>query len=364
MTDNELGAAALPPTDHRNDCGVHRRPSVPFEKRYTFIKGLGAGGEATCDRYESADANANPYKTVAVKTLTASASHDLCLHEANIIAKIPQHPRIIEFLEVYQETCLRIVMPLHSGGDLCSLLQRFSMLSCKIPEAFCWHFLQQVSHGLHHIHQHGVLHRDLKPENLLIDLTPHGVLFDDIKIIDFGMASDTVHPHKHYGGTPRFQPPEAPLASTAADVYAIGATLHYLLTCGLTPKGKVPEYVMSHEHHIWYSQAKCNKIQRIVHQDHTDFRANTQLSHAEASKATLEHPTPLPAKGYSPLLEYWMLRLLDPNPATRATTAEIITDMAEDAGKQIELYQKWITASGKRPRLGFVYPEPPPGWRP
>ncbi|KAF1346835.1 kinase-like domain-containing protein [Delphinella strobiligena] len=266
MATDEHGAAVLPPAE----------------------QSLGTGGEAHCNRYETND----PYQAVAVKTIVRPNPQTDYLHEANILVKVPRHPSIPEINEVFQDEYLRIVMPLYGGGDMSSLLRRFAIFGCKMPEAFVWHAFVQIAQGLHHLHNNNVLpvlHRDLKPENLLVDLTPFGVLFDNIKITDFGMATDQMNPHEHFGGTPEYQPPECPTASTAADVYAVGACIHYMTT------DKQP------------------------------------LSHADASKATFNHSTPLPTKGYSPLLEHWMLRTLDRNASTRATTAELVTSMASDA---------------------------------
>src|SRR5262245_38530043 len=80
----------------------------------------------------------------------------------------------------------------------------------------------------------GVLHRDIKPSNCFID--------DDgaVKVGDFGLSISTLARDVHhvletgaFQGTPQFAPPEQlrgePL-DLRADIYAVGATLHYLLT--------------------------------------------------------------------------------------------------------------------------------------
>ena len=80
----------------------------------------------------------------------------------------------------------------------------------------------------------GVLHRDIKPSNCFID--------DDgaVKVGDFGLSISTLARDVHHDletgafqGTPQFAPPEQlrgePL-DIRADIYAVGATLYYLLT--------------------------------------------------------------------------------------------------------------------------------------
>ena len=80
----------------------------------------------------------------------------------------------------------------------------------------------------------GILHRDIKPSNCFIDR--EGV----VKVGDFGLSISTLARDVHqqlvtsgFEGTPQFAPPEQlrgePL-DVRADIYAVGATLYYLLT--------------------------------------------------------------------------------------------------------------------------------------
>src|SRR6185295_5847586 len=77
-------------------------------------------------------------------------------------------------------------------------------------------------------------HRDIKPSNLMID--GHGM----VKVLDFGLAAGALGELSHgpvaqtsLAGTPLYMAPEqargAPL-DFRADIYALGATLHHLVT--------------------------------------------------------------------------------------------------------------------------------------
>jgi serine/threonine protein kinase len=89
----------------------------------------------------------------------------------------------------------------------------------------------QVIAGLEAAETAGILHRDVKPANCFIDRDGR------VKVGDFGLS---ISMSKRAGagtglfqGTPQFAPPEQiqgqPL-DVRADIYAVGATLFYLLT--------------------------------------------------------------------------------------------------------------------------------------
>ena len=126
------------------------------------------------------------------------------------------------------------------GTDLTKLVRAHGPM--PIPTA-C-DAIRQAAIGLQHAFERGMVHRDVKPSNLL--LTPRG----QVKVLDLGLA--LLHEPTYAGGenanrvtqegfvlgTPDFLAPEQAQNPTGvdirADVYALGATLYYLLT------GRVP----------------------------------------------------------------------------------------------------------------------------
>ena len=96
----------------------------------------------------------------------------------------------------------------------------------------------QLIAGLRAAEAKGVLHRDIKPANCFVDAD------GTVKVGDYGLSRPTgdVEPTAMTEtglvlGTPSFAPPEQLKAETVdvrSDIYAVGATLFYLLT------GKVP----------------------------------------------------------------------------------------------------------------------------
>jgi eukaryotic-like serine/threonine-protein kinase len=132
-----------------------------------------------------------------------------------------------------------IVMEHLEGSSLVDVVKKRGPL----PIAEAVDYVLQAIHGVAEAHVLGVVHRDLKPANLFLcgdDSAPI------IKVLDFGasklMAESQVDPSDPGGvtiassliGSPRYMAPEqirtALEVDARADVYALGATLHELLS--------------------------------------------------------------------------------------------------------------------------------------
>jgi hypothetical protein len=101
-----------------------------------------------------------------------------------------------------------------------------------------------IARGLAVLHQVGVIHRDVNPGNVLLRSAPDGT--ERVLVADLGLAKAAAHGSGFTlaVGTPGYMAPEqarpgdAPL-DARADVYALGAVLHHLLT-GVPPKQDEP----------------------------------------------------------------------------------------------------------------------------
>ncbi|MEN6391229.1 MAG: serine hydrolase [Syntrophomonas sp.] len=143
----------------------------------------------------------------------------------------PALPVIYDFFS-REENRWYLVMDYIEGSTLKAELLRRG----PIPEAEVYDWALQLCDILDFLHKRNppIIFRDLKPDNIM--LTPEG----QIKLIDFGIArhfqpgnaADTVA-----YGSGGFSPPEqyGQIQTDArSDIYALGATIHYLLT-GIDP---------------------------------------------------------------------------------------------------------------------------------
>ncbi len=184
-------------------------------------------------------------REVALKVVSTGAADPgaaaRMLREARVIARL-EHPGIV---------------PVHDAGTLPDGRMFYAMKrvdgrrldevaldgAASLPDRL--RVFQKVCEAVAFAHAHGVIHRDLKPENVMVGP------FGEVLVMDWGVAKvleEAAEPRAAGGpgtasatsegtvlGTPAYMAPEQAAGQTesvgpAADVYALGAILHFLLT--------------------------------------------------------------------------------------------------------------------------------------
>lgn len=111
----------------------------------------------------------------------------------------------------------------------------------KLGEQVGLYFLRQIVDVLKYIHKLGVAHRDLKLENIMVDKDMN------IKIIDFGFASDSLDGLTQYLGTKTYMAPEIKIRNiyngAEVDIFSTGV-IFFILVQGIFPftEAKKDEY--------------------------------------------------------------------------------------------------------------------------
>lgn len=202
--------------------------------RYLIQEVIGVGGMGSV--YRARDLHfPNVVKLVAVKEMINQAPDPLVRQtivqnferEANILATLshPAIPRIYDYFTLDNRSYL--VLEFINGKDLEVLL---SQTDVPMPEEQVLGWAIELCEVLSFLHAHRpdpIVFRDMKPSNVMVNQHNHIIL------VDFGIAKPFQTGQKGTMiGTEGYSPPEQYRgeASTAADIYALGATLHHILT--------------------------------------------------------------------------------------------------------------------------------------
>jgi serine/threonine protein kinase len=210
------------------------QPGTTLQERYLILGMLGAGGMSSV--YKGRDLHfPNVTKLVAIKEMVNliadQTMYDMVVRnferEADLLATL-SHPAIPTIYDNFtHKNRSYLVMEYIDGQDLEAVVAEVEdFLSDE--KVVSWAIeICDVMHYLHHHQPNPIIFRDIKPSNIMIDQHEH------IRLIDFGIARHFQPGEKGTMiGTEGYSPPEQYRgeASPTGDVYALGATMHHLLT--------------------------------------------------------------------------------------------------------------------------------------
>jgi serine/threonine protein kinase len=199
--------------------------------RYIIEDKLGEGGFGVTYLAHKAQNR----QRVVIKTLKDELLSDLnfaryrdnFLKEA-LTLSLCRHPNIVQIDNYFSDGDLPcIAMEYVAGENLLKWVEKRGIMS----ESEALNYIRKVGEALTIVHEKGLLHRDIKPENIMVRDNQDAVL------IDFGLARGFI-PNRTQQITVEltqgFAPPEQygrfGKFAQYTDVYALAATLYYLLT--------------------------------------------------------------------------------------------------------------------------------------
>lgn len=209
-------------------------PGVILTERYEILEVIGRGGMGTVyrardmrlDTIVAVKEMKEPFGTEEERAITTRHFE----REAKLLAQLshPNLPRVTDYF-IEDGRCY-LIMEFIEGETLDSLLRRSPGKALPLREVLSWGV--QLADVLSYLHMQEppVIFRDLKPANIM------RAEENTIKLIDFGIArrfqvgatKDTI-----LYGSPGYSPPEQygrGQTDPRSDIYALGATLHHLLT--------------------------------------------------------------------------------------------------------------------------------------
>ncbi|MGC9349387.1 MAG: PQQ-binding-like beta-propeller repeat protein [Anaerolineae bacterium] len=244
-----LGASARPPKPPADGLATRQVASDPrqeksregllsigtqLQNRYKILGVIGIGGMGAV--YKAQDLRfPGVMRLCAVKEMINTASDPQVRQmiirnferEASILATL-SHPSIPQVYDYFTEGSRSyLVIEFVSGRDLEA---RVSEVDGFFSESQVVNWAVQLCDVLSFLHNHKprpIIFRDLKPSNIMLD--DHG----RIRLVDFGIAKLFQSGEKGTMiGTEGYSPPEQyrGIAEPRGDVYALGATMHHLLS--------------------------------------------------------------------------------------------------------------------------------------
>jgi outer membrane protein assembly factor BamB/tRNA A-37 threonylcarbamoyl transferase component Bud32 len=210
------------------------QPGAIVENRYRILGILGMGGMGNV--YQARDLRfPNVTKLCAVKEMinmaTDPALREQTLRnferEADILATLshPAVPQIYDYFSFGDRAYL--VLEFIQGKDLEAILNSTEKF---LPAERIRKWAVEICEVLTYLHNHepAIIFRDMKPSNVMIDHMGY------VRLIDFGIAKNFQVGDKRHTmiGTEGYSPPEQYRGevSPQSDIYALGATLHHMLT--------------------------------------------------------------------------------------------------------------------------------------
>ncbi len=288
---DESGAKPRPSRDVR---GAIKEDTV-LHDRYRVMDVLGMGGMGAV--YKALDLRfPNVERWVAVKEMqTVYADPDMRQivlrsfeREANNLASLdhPAIPKIYDYFSIGDRAYL--VMEYIRGRDLKSILENTAGF---IHTETVYNWAIALCDVLYYLHSHRpdpIVFRDVKPANIMIDQ------HKNLRLIDFGIAK-TLEMDREGTliGSAGYAPPEQYQgeATPSGDIYALGATLHYLLT-KCDPRIERPftfpdRPIQNYNPHVSHEFTKV--IMRAL-----SYEPENRYVDAALMKAALEQISPLP----------------------------------------------------------------------
>lgn len=201
------------------------------EGKYQIERALGVGGQGTAYlAYDVADEN----RDVVLKEFILPVYVDITVRrqaldkferEAKILKQL-DHQQIVKLVDFFVEDHRGYLVLEHiDGGSLRQLVEQRG----KVSESEARSLAKQMCEILNYLHglTPPVVHRDFTPDNLI--LRKDGTL----KLVDFNVAQQTESTATGtVVGKHAYLPPEQfrGMPTTQSDIYAMGATLYYLVT--------------------------------------------------------------------------------------------------------------------------------------
>jgi len=231
----ELWLQSLTQAPERTTLDPLEPGQVIGQARFEVLHSLGVGGQGTA--YLCREIRVDTTKLVVLKEtmlpifadpLVRRKALEAFEREAKLLQSLA-HGGIVQLMDFFVEDHRAYLVLEHLPG---SNMRECVLKEGPMSEAKIQFYGSQMCEILRFLHERSIVHRDFSPENLILDSD------DRIKLIDFNVAQQAQDGSQGaIVGKPAYMPPEQfrGKATCQSDIYALGATLFFLL-CGQDPE--------------------------------------------------------------------------------------------------------------------------------
>lgn len=251
-------------------------------QRYQIIRCLGVGGQGTA--YLSKDTalvESHLSEMVVLKESIFPVYADSAVRlqalerfekEASLLRRL-EHPGIVALRDYFMEDHRGYLVMEHADGKTLKQLveEEGPMGEIRVRE-----LALQMCDILSYLHANGVVHRDFTPDNLILNKS------GQLKVIDFNVAQQIeAGSAGTIVGKQSYLPPEQfrGKATTQSDIYALGASLFFLLT------GEDPEPI-TQSSPLKYGAACSASLDQMI-RDCTALQTQKRIATSEGLKECL-----------------------------------------------------------------------------
>ena len=187
------------------------------------------------------------------------------LKEARTISTLDQ-PNIIHIFDIFKENnTAYYVMDYIEGESLSQMVKHQGAL----PESEAVKYIRAVADALKYVHERKINHLDVKPGNIMVRHSDHRVF-----LLDFGLSKQYDAEGNQTSSTPvgishgyapieQYKPGGVKEFSPQTDIYALGATLYYLVT-GIVPPSATDLLETELDYPETLSASVCNAIRQAM----------------------------------------------------------------------------------------------------
>ena len=203
---------------------------------YSIIKVIGEGSFGKVFKVkQKSTGNIFAMKLVSKNTKTHQSNNKNFLKEIYILKKL-DHPNILKIYEYFtNEKNWYFILEYVSGGELYDKICEMNYYN----ENKAAIIMKQILSCISYLHKMNIVHRDIKPENMMLKEKDNKENNLEIKLIDFGTATEIKKKNKKLTekiGSPYYMAPELIKGnySFECDVWSCGIIM-YILLIGYPP---------------------------------------------------------------------------------------------------------------------------------